>query len=210
MNELTLLSKVALLLSGSLLIGAAGTYLGRAIQSIGAFILLAVLFIGGAIGVMFLASAPPAVGITSLFVWVFISGLFIGPSIEMYAKKLGWQTVFLAYAGTGGVMALTGAVGMFSGVDFSGLGPILMFGLFGLIIAGIVGIFWRMSRTVNIVYSLIGMVIFAGYFLFDFFRLTKSENTWESAIRLTMAIYLDFINFLLYLLQFLAAASDKS
>ncbi|MBK9141494.1 MAG: Bax inhibitor-1/YccA family protein [Candidatus Melainabacteria bacterium] len=210
MNELTLLSKVALLLSGSLLIGAAGTYLGRAIQSIGAFILLAVLFIGGAIGVMFLASAPPAVGITSLFVWVFISGLFIGPSIEMYAKKLGWQTVFLAYAGTGGVMALTGAVGMFSGVDFSGLGPILMFGLFGLIIAGIVGIFWRMSRTVNIVYSLIGMVIFAGYFLLDFFRLTKSENTWESAIRLTMAIYLDFINFLLYLLQFLAAASDKS
>lgn len=210
MNELTLLSKVALLLSGSLLIGAAGTYFGRAIQSIGAFILLAVLFIGGAIGVMFLASAPPAVGITSLFVWVFISGLFIGPSIEMYAKKLGWQTVFLAYAGTGGVMALTGAVGMFSGVDFSGLGPILMFGLFGLIIAGIVGIFWRMSRTVNIVYSLIGMVIFAGYFLFDFFRLTKSENTWESAIRLTMAIYLDFINFLLYLLQFLAAASDKS
>ncbi|MCA9805767.1 MAG: Bax inhibitor-1/YccA family protein [Cyanobacteria bacterium HKST-UBA02] len=210
MNELTLLSKVALLLSGSLLIGAVGTYLGRAIQSIGAFILLAVLFIGGAIGVMFLASAPPSVGITSLFVWVFISGLFIGPSIEMYANKLGWQTVFLAYAGTGGVMAVTGAIGMFSGVDFSGLGSILMFGLFGLIIAGIIGIFWRMSRTVNIVYSLFGMVIFAGYFLFDFFRLTKSENTWESAIRLTMELYLDFINFLLYLLQFLAAASDKN
>ncbi|MGD9681920.1 MAG: Bax inhibitor-1 family protein [Candidatus Obscuribacterales bacterium] len=210
MNELTLLSKVALLLSGSLLIGAVGTYLGRAIQSIGAFILLAVLFIGGAIGVMFLASAPPVVGITSLFVWVFISGLFIGPSIEMYANKLGWQTVFLAYAGTGGVMAVTGAIGMFSGVDFSGLGSILMFGLFGLIIAGIIGIFWRMSRTVNIVYSLFGMVIFAGYFLFDFFRLTRSENTWEAAIRLTMELYLDFINFLLYLLQFLAAASDKS
>jgi len=147
MNGLTLLSKVALLLSGSLLIVAAGTYFGRAIQSIRAFILLAVLFIGGAIGVMFLARVPPVVGITSLFVWVFISGLFIGPSIEMYAKKLGWQTVFLVYAGTGGVMALTGAVGMFSGVHFSRLGPILMFG---------------------------------------------------------------FINFLLYLLQFLAAASDKS
>lgn len=209
MDEMTLLSKVALLLSGSMLIGAFGTYLGRSIQSLGAFIALAVLFIGGVIGVFFMASASPPVGITALFAWVFVSGLFIGPAIQNYAERLGWQTVFLAYAGTGGVMAVTGMIGMFSGVDFSGLGPILMFGLFGLIIAGIVGIFWRMSKTVNIVYSLLGMVIFAGYFLFDFFRLTKSENTWESAIRLTMAIYLDFINFLLYLLQFLAAASDK-
>lgn len=143
-------------------------------------------------------------------VWTFISGLFIGPAVQAYADRLGWQTVCLAYAGTAGVMAITGGVGMFSGVDFSGMGTYLMFGLFGLIIAGVVGIFVRMSRTVNIVYSLIGMVVFAGYFIFDFFRLSQSVNTWESAVRLTMTIYLDFMNFFLYLLQFLAAVSDKS
>lgn len=207
--ETTLLTKVALLLACCMMIGAGGTYFGRNVRSLGAFIGLAILFIAGTIGVYFAAAVSPAVGVGVLFLWTFISGLFIGPAVQSYAERLGWQTVCLAYAGTSGVMAVTGCIGMFSGVDFSGMGTYLMFGLFGLIIAGVIGIFVRMSRTVNIVYSLIGMVVFAGYFLFDFFRLTQSQNTWEDAVRLTMTIYLDFINFFLYLLQFLAAVSDK-
>lgn len=208
--ETTLLTKVAMLLACCMLVGAGGTFLGRNVRSLGAFIGLAILFIAGTIAVYFAAAVSPGVGVAVLMVWTFISGLFIGPAVQAYADRLGWQTVCLAYAGTAGVMAITGGVGMFSGVDFSGMGTYLMFGLFGLIIAGVVGIFVRMSRTVNIVYSLIGMVVFAGYFIFDFFRLSQSVNTWESAVRLTMTIYLDFMNFFLYLLQFLAAVSDKS
>lgn len=51
-----------------------------------------------------------------------------------------------------------------------------------------------MSRTPNIIYHLLGMVISSGYFIFDFFRLGHTENTWEKAIQLKMSIYLDFLN----------------
>ena len=206
--ESTLLAKVSLLLCCCMLIGAFGTYLGRNVRSFGMFILLAVLFIGGTIGVYFAAGVSPGVGVAVLFLWTLVSGLFMGPAIGGYAERLGWQTVCLAYAGSAGVMAGTGAIAMFSGIDFSGMGSYLLIGLFGLIIVGVIGIFWRMSRTINIIYSLFGMAIFAGYFLYDFHRLKVSQNTWEDAVRLTMSIYLDFINFLLYLLQFLEAFSS--
>ena len=207
--ELTLFAKVALLLTGSMLLGGVGAYFGRNIKSIGAYIGLVILFIVGTIGVMFAAHASPAAGLVALTAWVFVSGLVLGPTIQMYAEQLGWHTVMLAYFGTGGVMAVCGAVGALSGMDFSGMGTFLFIALLGLVVFGVVTIFVKMSRTVNIIHAIIGMFIFSGYFIFDFFRLSKESNTWEHAIGLAMNIYLDFINFFLYLLQLLAALHDK-
>jgi len=204
-----LFSKVSMLLTGSMMVGALGAYLGQGIQSLGAMILLIVLFLGGGIAIKFIKDKAPTISIPLLLGWVFISGLFIGPAIHAYVAYLGWQTVFFAYLGTAGVMAVCGCIGVFSGFDFTNLGRYLMFALFGLIIFGIVSLFVHMSAGVTIVYSLIGMAVFAGFFIFDFFRLSKGANTWGNAIDITQDIYLDFINFLLYLLQLLAAAKDS-
>ncbi|MBX9688347.1 MAG: Bax inhibitor-1 family protein, partial [Candidatus Obscuribacterales bacterium] len=125
-------------------------------------------------------------------------------------ERLGWRTVAGAFLGTGGVMAVCGAVGALSGIDFSFLGGILFFGLLGLIVVGFVTIFWRLSRLGSMIEAGFGMLIFSGYFIFDFFRLAKSVNTWEAAIQLSMNLYLDYINFLLYVLQFLDAAKNHS
>jgi FtsH-binding integral membrane protein len=205
-----LFSKVSLLLSLSFVISAAGTYLGQGFHSMASLIVLGIAFLAGAFIVPICAKASTSAGITALTVWTFISGLFIGPCIHQYVHILGWQTVCCAYLGTGAVMAGCGAVGALSGVNFSNMGRWLMVALLGLIAAGIIGIFIPMSQTVNIVYSLIGMAVFALFFIFDFFRLSKSENTWEAAIDLTMQLYLDYINFLLYLLRFLAATAGGS
>jgi Integral membrane protein, interacts with FtsH len=208
--EMTLFAKVAVLLTGTMILGALGALTGRAIRSIGAFIGLAILFVVGTIAVILVAKANAMLGICLLGGWAYLSGLVIAPSVQMYAEKLGWQTVFGAYLGTAGVMAVCGAVAMLSGINFGALGGILFFALLGLIVVGIVGIFVRMSREFNMIYAGLGMVIFAGYFLFDFFRLGHTENTWARAVELTVSIYLDFLNFFLYLLQFIAAVSDKN
>ena len=71
--ETTLLTKVALLLACCMMIGAGGTYFGRNVRSLGAFIGLAILFIAGTIGVYFAAAVSPAVGVGVLFLWTFIS-----------------------------------------------------------------------------------------------------------------------------------------
>ena len=206
---LPLFAKVAILLTASLLTGALGSFVGRNIRSIGAFIGLAIAFIGGVFVVSATSGAAITVAIPVLLAWVFVSGLFIGPAIQAYADDLGEATVCGAFLGTALVMALCGAVGALSGIDFSGMGVFLGIALLGLIIFGIIAIFKRMSREVSMGQAIIGMIVFAGYFIFDFFRLSKSENTWQAAINLTMQLYLDFVNFLLYLLKFLAAAKSK-
>jgi uncharacterized protein len=199
-----LFSKVSLLLSLSFIISAVGTFMGAGITSMAAIIVLAILFLAGAFVVPLAARSSTTAGITALSVWTFISGLFLGPTIHHYVHILGWQTVFLTYLGTGGIMAVCGAVGALSGLNFSSLGRWLLFALLGLIVVGIVGIFIPMSHTVNLLYAGIGMVVFALFFIFDFFMAKDTENTWEGAIFVTMNLYLDFINFLLFALRFLA------
>lgn len=209
-NKTSLFSKVSLLLSMSMIISAAGTWLGAGITSTGAIIALAVLFVLGSIAVVFAAAHSTALGISVLAVWTFVSGLFLGPVIQQYVVELGWQTVFLSYLGTGGIMAVCGAIGVFSGFNFASIGRWLMFALLGLIAVSIIAIFVPFSHTVNIVWSLVGMTVFALYFMVDFYQAAEAENSWTSAILVTITLYLDFINFLLYLLKFLAEVLKKS
>ncbi len=204
-----LFSKVSLLLTASMGISALGTYLGSGITSLAAIIVLAIAFIAGAFIVPFAAKSSKEAGLIALAAWTFISGLFLGPTMNHYVASLGWETVFLAFLGTGGVMAACGAIGALSGRDFSNMGKYLMFALLALIVVGIVNIFVAFSSGVTIIYCLIGMAVFAGFFIFDFFRISKAENTWFNAITATMQIYLDFINFLLYLLRFLEAVTGS-
>jgi FtsH-binding integral membrane protein len=209
MLEMTLATKVALLLAACMGIGGAGAYCGRNIRTLQGFIIVALLFVFGTIGVTLGAHVSQLLGVLLLGGWTFISGLVIGPAVQLYSEELGWQTVAAAYVGTGGVMTACGILGAFSGIDFSFLGGILFFALLGLVLASFIGVFWRLSRSGNIVQAVCGMLIFAGYFIFDFFRLTKESNTWEHAVNLTMSIYLDYMNFFLHLLQLLSAMQNK-
>lgn len=202
-----LLAKVMCLLSLSIASGGVGAYLGRNIRSLIAAI---GLFIVSLIGMFIVRSAGDgllAVGL--LMGWSTIFGMMFGPFVSYAITEEGPGIVIQSLTGTTAVMIITGIVAMTSGINFSALGPILLIGLLGLIVVGLVGMFVRFSRTVNIVYSVIGMLIFAGLFLFKFFNLSRSENTWEAAISHAMSIYISFVNFFLYLLQFLMATRRR-
>src|SRR5689334_14943759 len=104
-----LFSKVAMLLTASMAVGALGSYLGAGITSIAVVIALAIAFIVGAIVIKFIEDKDPAISIPFTLGWVFISGLFIGPALHQYKQILGWEVVFGAYLGTSAVMAVCGA-----------------------------------------------------------------------------------------------------
>lgn len=200
----SLMAKVMALLSGSLVISSIGTYMGLGITSVPLIIGLFVLLFLGIFGVALMAKYSPALGVAGLAIWTFLNGLVLGPTVNMYAAELGWQTVSFSFLGTAGVMAALGSWGAFSGRDFSGMGRWLLFGLLGLIIVGIIGMFAGFGHTFNLLYALGGIVIFAGYFIFDFYRLANSEDTDFNAILITLQIYLDFVNFWLSLMRLLA------
>lgn len=57
--------------------------------------------------------------------------------------------------------------------DFSGMGPMLSAGLWGLIGVGLIQLFLPFSTTTDLVVSAFGVIVFAGYVVFDTFNIMK-------------------------------------
>lgn len=199
--------KTAPLLSIGLFISAVGTWLGSGITNPWAMVALLIGFFAGIFIVPWQKSKSITRGLVALSVWLLITGMFIGPAIAQYTKVLGYEVVLQCYVGTIAVMLGTWVVASTSRYDFGKLGPVLFTALWGLILVGIIGLFVSITGVVNTVYSLIGMVVFAGYFLYDFNRAKKLDNTWENAIDLTMNLTLNFYNFLLFFLRLRSGGS---
>lgn len=202
-----LLAKVMALLSPTIATAGVGAYVGRRLRGILPFI---GLFIVSIIGMFVIrAAGGGSVAMALLLGWGFVNGMMLGPLVAFAVAEEGPQIVIQALTGTTAVMLGTGFIALATGIDFSFLLPVLFLALIGLIIVGLIGMFVRFSRTVNLAYSIIGMVVFAGIFLYDFFRLGRSENTWEQAVNLTISLYLDFANFFIYLLQYLLSSRRR-
>jgi modulator of FtsH protease len=92
-----------------------------------------------------------------------------------------------------------GAIGYATRRDLSWLGRASFFALFGLIIFGIVLIFVHIPNG-DLIYSVLGLVIFAGLIMFDFQRLRRSKNI-ASAPLMAASIFLDLLNVFLFFLQ---------
>ncbi|HZS43754.1 MAG TPA: Bax inhibitor-1 family protein [Blastocatellia bacterium] len=202
-----LMAKVTSLLCPTLFAAAFGAYAGRNLRGWLPFI---GIFIGVFVGMLVISALGGSLLASLLLLpWGFVAGMMLGPLVSMAIEMEGPMIVFEALTGTTAVMMLTALIVFATGINFSFLMPLLFLGLMGLIVVGLIGIFVRFSRTVNIVYSIIGLALFAGYFLFDFFRATKSSNTWENATSLTIELYLDFANFFAFLLRLLLATRRR-
>ena len=106
-------------------------------------------------------------------------------------------TVFITF--------LTAIIGIYSGIDFSSLGYILIIPLFILVIWNLLNIFINFTSVSKRIMGFFGSIIFIGYLLFDFYRLeqasTNGINDWNTAFNIGFSIYLDVINLLLELLE---------
>lgn len=207
----TLFSKVAMLLTGSMVLSGVGTLIGMPMASLGFMIVTMIAFLGLSIAVAIAAkTASPPVAVGLLGVFSFVAGLFIGPTIGMYVQQIGAGTVALAYLGTGGIMAICGLVASVSGINFRKMEGFLLIGLFGMIIVGLIACFTGMTVAFDFVYSLIGVALFTGFFLVDFYRLaTSNDDSWGEAVSITAQLFLDFLNMLLYVLRLLAILTGK-
>ena len=99
----------------------------------------------------------------------------------------------------------TAIIGIYSGIDFSSLGYILIIPLFILVIWNLLNIFINFTSAYKRIMGFFGSIIFIGYLLFDFYRLEQASvngiNDWNTAFNIGFSIYLDVINLLLELLE---------
>ena len=99
--------------------------------------------------------------------------------------------------------------GTFTKSDLSGVGAVCGMGLWGLIIALVVNMFLG-STGLDWIISLVGVLIFTGLTMYDAQKIRQIANVearldaatiHRAGIMGALALYLDFINLMLYLLR---------
>jgi FtsH-binding integral membrane protein len=206
----SLASKTFTLLMASTAIAAAGAWVGYPLAG-HPFILIACA-IAELVGlfVLFAVRENTQMGLLVLAGWMGLSGITTGVAVHQYAAILGMNTVIGAFLGTTGVMCACGLLASFTNINVQPMRKVMTIGLLALVVTGIVSWFVHFSPMINMVYSGIGMALFTLFFIADFARLARdNDNSWSNAIGITLSIYLDFINFFLFLLRFLASRDRR-
>ena len=122
-----------------------------------------------------------------------------------------WQNVvFQAMVGTTLAVIIAGTIVAFIPTDFSFLGIFLWIALLALIVVEILNTFVFKSERRRILYSYCGVVIFSLYLIYDFNYLEKAiaagDNSWGTAVKIAVNLYLDIINLFIDLLEILASS----
>ena len=106
------------------------------------------------------------------------------------------------------IVIIAGAIVAYVPTDFSFLGIFLWIALLALIVVEFLNAFIFKSQRRRIIYSYCGIVVFSLYLIYDFNYLEKAiaagDNSWGTAVRIAVNLYLDIINLFLDLLQILA------
>jgi uncharacterized protein len=108
---------------------------------------------------------------------------------------------------TAATFALTSLYGYTTGRDLSQLGSFLFMGLVGIVLASLVNVFIG-SSALQFAISIIGVIVFTGLTAYDTQRIKEvylasdpGDVTTKKAIMGALALYLDFINLFVILLQ---------
>jgi FtsH-binding integral membrane protein len=144
-------------------------------------------------------------GTAMLLFWLYaaVMGLSLGGIFLVYTGT-SIARVFFITAATYGAMSLYGYT---TKTDLSGFGSFLLMGLIGIIMASLVNLFIG-SNTLQFVISIIGVIVFVGLTAYDTQRIKEMylesdtvEIADKKAVLGALALYLDFINLFMLLLQ---------
>jgi len=178
---------------------ALGSYLGRNLSEGWAFVWFIVAF-ACLIGMNFAVRRSGGLSVVLLLAFGTAMGLAMAPLLAYYATA-DPQALWQAGGATALFIAGFGAAGYATRRDLSGLARVSFWALVALIIFGIVLIFVHIPHGA-LIYSVLGLVVFAGLTMFDFQRVRRSKDM-DSAPLLAASIFLDALNvFLFFLLIF--------
>lgn len=202
------LNKVYMWLAASMLITAGvAAYTAQDINSLAWVaehsLLLCLSTLGLVVIMSFAANKLSAGALTALLlVFAAVQGILFGPILVCY----GLNSVGKAFGCTAAMFGAMSIYGTITKRNLSTMGRTLFMLLIGLIVAGIINIFWGNSDF-DIIVCCAGVVIFALFTAYDTQNLLKIGLSNDDSIKQKAAIlgalnlYLDFINLFVYLLR---------
>ena len=149
----------------------------------------------------------------TLLFWIYaaVMGLSLG-SVFLVFTGTSIARVFFIPAATYGAMSLYGYT---TRTDLSGFGSFLLMGLIGIVIASLVNIFVG-SSALQFVISIVGVILFVGLTAYDTQRIKEmylesdtGQIAGKKAVLGALALYLDFINLFMMLLQLFGQRRDN-
>jgi len=160
-----------------------------------------------------LARTAPSISLVLAIVFAGVEGAMLGPVFNHYVEVLGPNLFSVVCLGTAGTIAIAGVVSTMLTFDFRRVEGYLLVILLGMILVGVVTLFTGMTAGINILYSILGVVLFTAFFIVDFMRLRAENaagmNGWGHVALTATNLYLDQINLLLYALRLVAALKGK-
>ena len=183
---------------------ALGAYLGRNLSSGWAFVWYIVAF-GCLIAMNFTVRRSAGLSVVLLLIVGLGLGLALAPTLAYYAS-MNPQVLWQAGGATALFIAGFGAAGYATRRDLSAIARLCFWALVALIIFGIVLIFVRIPHG-ELIYSVLGLVIFAGLTMADFQRL-RSASDLDSAPLIAASIFLDALNVFLFFLRIFSRGNN--
>jgi modulator of FtsH protease len=188
------------LFAGSLLAATAGAYIGLDMVSTiaswywGLVILEFVLLFA-----LFAVKNKPGVNLAVLFGFTFMTGLTITPLLSsILMMPAGASIVAQAFLMTSVAFGGISLFAMTTKKDFSGMGKMLIIALIILIVGSISNIFFQ-SPLLQLGIASIGALLFSAFILYDTQQIIKGG--FSTPIEAAIALYLDFFNLFVSLLQ---------
>jgi modulator of FtsH protease len=206
---MTFLKSTYQLFAGSLLAATAGAYVGIDMVSTisswywGLVILEFALLFG-----LFAVKHKSGVNLAVLFAFTFVSGLTITPLLSsVFMLPGGANIVAQAFLMTSVAFGGISLFALTTKRDFSGMGKMLFIALIILVVGSISNIFIG-SSVLQLGIAMVGAVLFSAFILYDTQQIVKGN--FGTPVEAAIALYLDFFNLFISLLQILASFAGNS
>jgi len=195
------------LFAGSLLAGAVGAYVGLGFANVVAswywgFVILEFAMLFG----VYMLKEKPGINLAMLFGFTFLTGLTLAPMLSVFLAR-----------GMGGIIAeaflLTsiafGGLSMFAmntKRDFTTMGKMLFIALIVVVVASLLNLFFH-SPMMQLVIASVSAILFSFFILYD--TQNVMQGNYSHPIEGAIALYLDFFNLFVSLLQILGIFGDE-
>jgi FtsH-binding integral membrane protein len=176
---------------------AAGAWLGRNLTG-GVGIVAFIAAFACLIGMRFAAKRSAQLTVGLLAAFGLLIGLAVAPTVAYYGS-MDPRALWEAGGATALFVAGFGSAGYATRRDLSAIARVSFWALVALIVFGIVLIFVNIPHG-ELVYSVLGLVIFAGFTMFDFQRLRTNTDDAVAPL-LAASIFLDLLNVFLFFLE---------
>jgi len=195
------------LFAGSLLGGAVGAYLGMGFMPAGGFGFWGVVILEFALlfGV-YAVKDKPGINLAMLFAFTFVSGLTISPMISAYVGRGMGGIVGEAFLLTSVAFGALSLFAMNTKKDYTTMGKMLMITLIIVVVAGLLNIFFH-SPLLQLGIAVVSSVLFSFFILYDTQNII--QGNYSTPIEGAIALYLDFFNLFVSLLQILGIFGDE-